>query len=154
MENLTPGEIVTSRGHNGAKTHQQRDVGIGLITLYHLWFSFLTYANLLWLTCNDSMVKHCEDSVLNTSKMYIFFFLLYINLESWVLSVTGPPCRPHTGDGLRTLTHICRGLPGLVTVGEDAPKSWHTWRPIESGNPVKGGILLKMGWGRNMKRNC
>ena len=62
---------MTSRGHKGANNPQQRDVGMGILSI--LGFPFLTYRHLLQLACNVSILKHCEDSHLSTSKMYIFF---------------------------------------------------------------------------------
>ena len=53
------------------------------ITLYPLWFPFLTNRCLLWLTCKVSILKHCEESLLNTSKMYIF--LLFITCKPRLL---------------------------------------------------------------------
>ena len=72
---------MTSRGHKGAKNPQQRDVGMGILSI--LWFPFLTYRHLLRLACNVSILTHCEDSHLSTSKMYIF--LLFITYKPRLL---------------------------------------------------------------------
>ena len=64
------------------------------------------------------------------------------NLDPRDLSDTEPPTRQHTLAGLRPQTHTYMyrgGLPGLDSMGEDAPNPRETWGPREWGG-LGGGI--------------
>lgn len=82
MENLTSRWVHDQQGSQRSQESPSKRCGYG-ITLYPLWFPFITYRCPLWLTGNVYILKHCEDSLLNTSKMYIF--LLFITCKPRLL---------------------------------------------------------------------
>ena len=122
MRNLLAGEFWTSRGHNGAKNCQQRDAVYVEGTLCLLLFSILTYMYILWLTCNVSMFKRSEDSLLNTSKIYIYICHNIYHICSWFLNAIF--CWPihslftyfSSSDNAAIITHVKVSEVSLVLV--------------------------------------
>ena len=164
MENLTFRWVHDQQGSQRSQDTQPRDVGMGIVSI--LWFPFLTYRHLLRLACNVSILTHCEDSHLSTSKMYIF--LLFITYSPrllrylWYWSTIPASYRISSKDPATYIKKTaCFGLSGRsCTYILRYMKPHRVGKPCEGGHPIEdreeekytgqtvleGEVCLSPGW--------
>ena len=153
MDNLTSRWVHDQQGSQRSQEPPTNRCGYW-ITFYPLYSPFLTYRYLLWLTCSFSILKHCEESLLNTSKMYIF--LLFItckprllrSFRHWAtIPVSYRICSKDPDTYIQRTA--CFGLSGRsCTYILRYMKLHRVGKPSEGGHPTEDREE------KNMKRNC